>query len=217
MDRNLFFGIQWVHHLIAILPLTLYFIKNGQKIDRNNLLKIYLIVSFLYEMTSIYTEQNSIQDHWIVNSFIVVEFALLSEYIIRLLRWQHFNAVFRGLQVLVAIICLYNFGIEKDFLKINNNVKSSAAIVLIILSLLYYYNLLKNTLAPNLLADPYFWIITAVFFFFCTTFIYSIYSREVMWAEKIIARQLYLIVMIFSIFYRSILAISLWNTVAHNK
>jgi hypothetical protein len=211
MSNDLYFGTQWVHHLIIFLPLCLYFTSNGDVIDRKNLLKIYLILSAIYELVNIYTEKNSIPDHWIVNMFLVIEFYLLSNYLFKLINWPMYSSWFGWIQAAYTLLCIYQFGNNHDYMQINNNVKACAAILIILLCILYYFNLLKNILVPNLLKDPYFWVVTSIFFFFCSTFIFSIYSREVLFAEKQLARSYYFFLLLFTIAYRLLLSVAIWN------
>ncbi len=217
MNEKLYFSAVWLNHLSILVPFFLFFYKNGSSIDRFKMLKYYLIISVAYEFITTFTEIYRIGDHWIVNIFYVLEFYLLSEYLFRLNGGEKYRRIIRAIHVIFAFLCLYFFVFQQDLFKVHDNVKSFTAIVLISQSIYFYYQLLYWANSPRLLADPYFWLVTAMFFFFTTTFIFSLYIREVLWAETDLARQIYFLILLVTILFRVLLAVSFLNTQKEKK
>jgi hypothetical protein len=200
-----------LNHVSPILPLGIYLLRNKGRLLSNQALLFYLVATFIYELITTFTEHFKILDHHIVNTYIVLEFVLLAFFYKKLFLNNSKKQIVNTAIVLFLIVVAYLFVYKLDYLKINETVKTTSALLMIGFSILYFVQLLQNFEAKSLLNNTNFWFVTGVFFYFCATFVFSMYSRQATWGEKETARNIYFVVMLFTVIFRVIISIGIWN------
>lgn len=199
-------------HYAPILPLAMYMSRRMQDFDSGGFLKIYLIIQAVIAAVSYFTETAKIIDHWMINLFWSVEFILWALFYGKSLLHAKIckKVTYTSLYIFLAIMT-YELFIKMDLLKSNDNVRTVASLFLILLSILYFYQLLQKLSPIPLKNNPGFWINSAVFFYFCASFIFGIFSRHILWGPQQEALFIFQFILIFSIIYNLILTYALWN------
>ncbi len=198
-------------HLSPILPLMLYLYKYKKIIEPSQPFLIYLYLCVFFEIITFFTEYYKIVDHLILNIFYVLELILLSFYFKNLFKNKYFINITYFFLVLFMVLAFYMFGIKPDVFKVNELLKTSSALIIICYSIFFFVELIQNFEPKKLIKDSKFIIVGGMFFYFCALFVYALFSRDIMWGEHNLALRIYTMIMIFTIFYRIILSIGIWQ------
>ncbi len=202
-----------VSSLFIFLPLSIGIFRYKYLQIGGKILFGYLVLSLLInEILNWYTSIKSIQNHYILNSFIPLEFLLFSSIFWYALKTPIYKKI---LVVVVIITMIFTMGSHLSNLE-NFNRFSSLTNAIVYLSLmfiviLYFYEVLKELHIVKLSIHPMFWISVGVILYVSINFFLFIFGEFVMFnSSKEISKLWAIINPTSTIIFRIFLAIGLW-------
>jgi hypothetical protein len=179
----------------------------------DKVLFFYLLISLLiFEPVAWYTAINRIQNHFVKNTFIPLEFLCLS-YIC----WLSLETV-KFKKVLIVLVCLIflfqissNLFYWESFNRFNSIANALPNLGLMFFVILYFYELLRDQHADKLSTFPMFWISSGILLYVSINFFLFIFGEFVMFnPSKDISKLSAIIQSVSNIIYHIFLAIGLW-------
>jgi len=183
----------------------------GQKIDTKRYLYAYTLLLVVVNLVMIATENLGLVDHWLYNSFLILEFLLLSMYFNQISKIAWIKQAILGFQCFFVGICVYELLWLKELFKVNENIKAIGSLGIIGFCLMYFYQLLKLLQVPKIWHDPIFLIAASAFFYFTSNFVFSVFARNILWGNQQNAIFIFRYILLLSIVYFCSLSYAIWN------
>ena len=202
-----------VASLSIFLPLVVGTFRYKYLETEGKILYGYLWLSFLImEIVVWYTQINSIQDHFIYNSFLPVQFLLLSAvYWIVLKTNTHKRILFVIAVCIILFTIISHLSNLSNFNRFNSVANAVANLGLMFFVILYFYELLKELHIVKLSIHPMFWISVGVILYVSINFFLYIFGEFVMFNNsKEISKLSLIIISIATIIFRIFLTLGLW-------
>jgi hypothetical protein len=202
-----------VASLFIFLPLSIGIYRYKYLQIDGKILFVYLILSLLIdEIYDWYTSIQSIQNHYIINTFIPIEFLLLSS-----IFWLSFKTdnykkilIFTVTGVMIFTIGYHLSNLEK-FNRFSSFTNAIMYLSLMFIVIMYFYELLKELHVVKLSLHPMFWISVGVILYVSINFFLFIFGEFVMFnSSKEISKLWAIINCTSTIIFRIFLTIGLW-------
>ena len=178
----------------------------------NRILLAYLVVSLFAEIIGWYTSINRIQNHFIFNIFIPIEFLCLS-YVcwINVKTAEYKKVIF----ILACFIFLFqvssNLYYWNSFNRFNSVANALPNLGLMLFVILYFYELLRDQQEAEISTLSMFWISSGILLYVSINFFLFVFGEFVMFnSSKDLAKLTTFILSISNITHRSFLTIGLW-------
>ena len=199
--------------LSLLIPLSIGAFRYKYLQIEGKIIYAYLLLTLLImEIIMWYTSLKSMQNHYLINAFVPLEFLILSYVFWITLK----TPIYRKILLLILVIII-TFIIISDFINIEhfNRFNSIANAVpylgLMFFVIMYFYELLKELHIVKLSIHPMFWISVGVILYVSINFFLYIFGEFVMFHKSKEVSKLYPIIFSTStIIFRIFLAIGLW-------
>jgi hypothetical protein len=210
MDNNRL--LYFISQSTSLLPflVALIYIKNVKRY----LIPVFvlLFVNVAVEiMASIYVELGK-NTNEILHFFTVVEFSLVSLFFSAFFK-KYFNPIVIYIAIpLFFIVAFVDYKIN-GLNSADNFSVSVESFTLVVYTLFFFYYVLKNLIFDNLLAQPVFWISTAVLFYFSGNFVLFVFANYMMRVDLDKYLILWSIIhTFFNVLYNVFLGLGFWKT-----
>jgi|GEM_PF-2935738 len=148
----------------------------------------------------------------ILHVFTVIEFSLLSLFFAFFFK-KYFNPIVIYISIPLFFIVAYVDYKINGLNSADNFSVSVESFILVIYTLFFFYYVLKNLIFDNLLAQPVFWISTAVLFYFSGNFVLFVFANYMMRVDLDKYLLLWSIIhTFFNVLYNIFLGIGIWKT-----
>ncbi|MES2478018.1 MAG: hypothetical protein V4561_02970 [Bacteroidota bacterium] len=181
--------IQYISMFSALVPIVFYFIYNS-RFESSRWLLYYLLVSFCFEVLflAIEKEKLSIDHHYLIHSFFVLEFCLISIYFFR----QHI--ISKKLQSAISVVALLAYFLllsDKDLFRFNTIGCALFSLVLIFYCIMGFKQLSQRALPIYLEKTAFFWVICGLLLFFSGSFFVYVFKAYLAASDVTLYKQLW--------------------------
>ena len=210
------------HYIVILLVVSSLFIflPLGVGIFRYKYLQIegkilfgYLVLSLLInEIFNWYTSIKSIQNHFIINTFIPIEFLLFSSIFWIALKTPIFKKILVGVVIITMLFTIgYHTSNSESYNRFGSLTNAVTYLSLMFIVIMYFYELLRELHIVRLSIHPMFWISVGVILYVSINFFLFIFGEFVMFnSSKEISKLWAIINCTSTIIFRIFLAIGLW-------
>lgn len=166
--------IQYISMFSALVPIAFYFLFNS-RFESSKWLLYYLLVCFCFEVLflAIQKEKLSVDHHYMIHSFFVFEFCLISIYFFR----QHIIST--KLQAAISTVTLLSYFLllaDKDLFEFNTIGCALFSLVLIFYCIMGFKQLAQRALPIYLEKTAFFWVICGLLLFFSGSFFVYVFK-----------------------------------------
>lgn len=138
---------------------------------------LYLIIlSGFTEGINIILSTRSINSMFLINSFTILEFSLLSIFYLRFFKGYYPPKLFYVLIVLFTCLVIFSSFFINEITVIDGLSYSVESLIFMAYSLFAFYLILKKLLFQHLLESPFFWINTAILIYFSGNLFFFLFS-----------------------------------------
>lgn len=166
--------IQYISMFSALVPIVFYFVYNS-RFESSRWLLYYLLVCFCFEVLflAIAKEKLSVDHHYLIHSFFVLEFCFISIYFFR----QHI--ISRKLQSVISVVALLAYFLllsDKNLFEFNTIGCAVFSLVLIFYCVMGFKQLSQRELPIFLEKTAFFWVICSLLLFFSGSFFVYVFK-----------------------------------------
>lgn len=203
--------VSHITFIISFGPILISLI-NFKHLKRSLLPLFALFVfSILTDILNRIHMEMKINNSYIFHFFTIIEFVLISLFYSLFFK-KYFNPLIINLLILIFFIVAFIDYKINGLNSIDNFSISIESIILTLYSLYLFYYILKNLLFENLLAEPIFWINTAILVYFAGNLLIFVFSSYLIQNAPKTHLLLWAIVHSFiNIIYNVFLSIGFWK------
>ncbi|HWY10428.1 MAG TPA: hypothetical protein VN026_03830 [Bacteroidia bacterium] len=210
-NQNIYRIFEVVSAVFELLPFVIVFIVI-KKIKQYCIpLIVVVCLGIVTEVTNYICSNNGINNYFILRIYTIVELVLISLFYVLFFR-KHFKSNF--LFIPIPSFCVVAF-IDYKINGINNFDNYAAAfeaLTFSIFSLWSFFFISKNLIFEKITLEPFFWINTAVLFYFGGNLVLFIFNDYLIAHESSNHIALWAIHSVLNIFYNILIAIGFWKT-----
>lgn len=177
-----------------------------------NILFLYVIASCVLEVFgNIWAHVLHKPNHFMINTFAVVEYALIS----LMYREAFVGAKLKKLSLIVTLLFIVfavtTFTNILGYVRFNSMVNTASCFIIIIWVFVYFYQLLQTLQIRSLSRSSLFWISVGILLYFSGTLFLFLYA-EILFFETTpeLSKQLWIIYFFLLLLFRIFLTIGLW-------
>jgi hypothetical protein len=143
----------------------------SKSLDKSiNLLRIYLILTFVIEISALSAAHLGKYNTWIYNIWVLIQFPVLTKVIFTQFRGKY-KTLERTCFFLFIIFPLLNFFFWQGIYTINTVTMQVGAVYMVIL-VLSYFRITMDTPDKSIIGNPHFYVATAILIFYVGTILY---------------------------------------------
>jgi hypothetical protein len=168
-----------------------------------------LLLSLIADLLSLLLLRQSINNYFILNLYLIVQFSLL----IWLFRVQFTRQFFFDfVHIVFLLFALVNLIFWQGFWVLNSGTNVTACLILIIVCLLYFYKLLKELPTLNIQNLPMFWVSFGVLTYYAGNFFLFLVNNYLDHNNDGPHRHVWILHNLLNVVKNTLFAIALWQS-----
>ncbi|MBK6264759.1 hypothetical protein JKA74_06900 [Marivirga sp. S37H4] len=193
------------HSILCIAFIVALVVKSSDRAIL--LLRVYLVLTFLIEMTALYIRYLGEYNSWVYNIWVLISVPIFIKIIFSQLK-NKTSLAENILFFTVIVFYLLNLFFFQGFHIVNTYSVQFGAIIIIILTLLHFKALLDSPEKP-LIDNPHFYISIALLMFYAGTFTYYSFFNFLIRVDMVSAQEITIVLLLLNYLTYSLFAIAI--------